>query len=92
MLDIPTQIGKRKPLMTCTSNDCSRLAAAGQISVLNDCGNRYLTLAAFWGGCPLTSEADLPWHSAGWALPSQRRGPASDRSLRQRTVTSDPYV
>ena len=41
----------------------TRLTAAVQISGLNVCGDRNLTLAAFPIGCPLSSEPDLHWRS-----------------------------
>lgn len=71
-------------------DDC-RLGTVARIGVLNDCSNRYLTLAPFWRGCPSTSEADVHCRSASCALPSPRRGLASDCSCRHRAGTSDPF-
>ena len=53
-------------------DDC-RLGTVARIGVLNDCSNRYLTLAPFWRGCPSTSEADVHCRSASCALPSLSR-------------------
>jgi hypothetical protein len=71
-------------------NGRNRLAAVAQIRVMNDCGNRYLALTPFSGGCPLISEADVHCRSTGCAMPTQRRGLASDCSRRHRIDTSDP--
>ena len=44
-------------MLTLHMKVCFRLGAVVQLWVAIDCGNRYLTLAGFWAGCPITPEA-----------------------------------
>lgn len=67
-----------------------RLGAVAQIWVLNDCGNLYLTLAGFWDGCQLISEADVHCLSAGHTLRGRRQGLVCDRYGRRRFGAIDP--
>ena len=72
------------------SNVPPRLGAAVQISALNVCGERNLTLAAFPVVCPLSSEPDLHWRSVRRAMTSRRRCRSSYRSRWRRTGPIDP--
>ena len=73
------------------TNTCLRLVAAVQISALNVCGERNLTLAAFPVVCPLSSEPDLHWRSVRRAMTSRRRCRSSYRSRWRRTGPIDPF-
>ena len=46
------------------------LVAAVQVSTVNDCGNRYLTLATFESQCLFPSEPDFHWPSTGSRWPT----------------------
>ena len=73
-------------------NRSNRLGAAVQISALNVCGERNLTLAAFPVVCPLSSEPDLHWRSVRRAMTSRRRCRSSYRSRWRRTGPIDPLL